>query len=112
VTADDGSFDSGTLNPGASFSQTFSTAGTFTYHCAIHPRMTGTIVVSETATAAAAAAPTAAAAQTPAAAAPVKMPRTGSGSMALAGRDTGLALLAALAAVMLGVAALRVYRRA
>ncbi len=45
VTADDGSFDSGTVSPGATFSQTFATAGTFTYHCNIHPSMTASITV-------------------------------------------------------------------
>ena len=46
VTADDGSFDGGPLATGATFSQTFSTAGTFSYHCKIHPSMTATITVS------------------------------------------------------------------
>jgi len=45
VTADDGSFDGGTLAPGATFSQTFTTAGTFAYHCNIHPSMTATVTV-------------------------------------------------------------------
>lgn len=50
VTSDDGkSFDSGSANPIApqsgTFSFTFSTAGTFAYHCAIHPFMKATIVV-------------------------------------------------------------------
>jgi plastocyanin len=50
VTSDDGkSFDSGSANPIApqsgTFSFTFTTAGTFAYHCAIHPFMKATIVV-------------------------------------------------------------------
>jgi plastocyanin len=45
VTADDGSFDSGVLQQGATFSQTFTTAGTFSYHCNIHSTMRGTITV-------------------------------------------------------------------
>ena len=45
VTADDGSFDSGRLDPGEQFSQTFDQPGTFTYLCGFHPEMTGTIVV-------------------------------------------------------------------
>jgi len=45
VTADDGSFDSGSLAQGATFSQTFDTPGTYTYHCAIHSSMTGTVTV-------------------------------------------------------------------
>ncbi|HZV74039.1 MAG TPA: cupredoxin family copper-binding protein [Conexibacter sp.] len=45
VTADDGSFDTGRLGRGASGSHTFTTAGTFAYHCAIHPFMKGTVTV-------------------------------------------------------------------
>ena len=49
VTSDDGkSFDSGISNPiasGATFSHTFMTAGTFAYHCQIHPSMMATIIV-------------------------------------------------------------------
>ena len=46
VTADDGSFDSGQLDSGATFQQTFDTAGTFSYFCAIHPRMQATVIVT------------------------------------------------------------------
>ena len=45
VTADDGSFKSGTLAPGATFSQTFTAAGTFAYHCSIHSSMKATVIV-------------------------------------------------------------------
>lgn len=45
VTGDAGEFDSAQLPDGASFSQTFDTAGTFAYHCEIHPNMTGTVTV-------------------------------------------------------------------
>src|SRR5918993_4687968 len=45
VTADDGSFDSGVLNPGDSFTVTFGGQGTVTYHCAIHPEMRGSVTV-------------------------------------------------------------------
>lgn len=45
ATSDDGSFNSGNMAPGATFSRTFSAAGTFTYHCAIHPGMVGTVTV-------------------------------------------------------------------
>jgi plastocyanin len=45
VTADDGSFGSDTLASGATFTQTFSKAGTVAYHCNIHKTMTATIVV-------------------------------------------------------------------
>jgi len=44
VTADDGSFN-GSVAPGAPFSFTFTKAGTYTYHCSIHPNMKATIVV-------------------------------------------------------------------
>lgn len=46
VTADSGAFNSGQLNSGQSFSQTFTSAGTVTYHCDIHPTMTGSVVVA------------------------------------------------------------------
>ncbi len=36
---------SGTISPGASFSQVFPEAGEFAYFCEFHPNMTGTIVV-------------------------------------------------------------------
>jgi LPXTG-motif cell wall-anchored protein len=39
-------WDSGTLNPGGTFSHTFSNAGSFPYHCNFHPTtMTGTVIV-------------------------------------------------------------------
>jgi len=38
-------WDSNTVAPGGRFSFTFQTAGTFSYHCAIHPGMVGTVVV-------------------------------------------------------------------
>jgi plastocyanin len=46
ATAEDrGVLQSGTISPGASFSQVFETAGEFPYFCEFHPNMTGTIVV-------------------------------------------------------------------
>ena len=42
----DNRFHSGALDTGDTFSQTFTTAGTIEYFCAIHPRMTGKIVVT------------------------------------------------------------------
>ena len=46
ATADDGSFDTGTIaGSGGTGSATFTTAGTFPYHCKIHPTMTGTVTV-------------------------------------------------------------------
>jgi plastocyanin len=45
VTADGGEFDSGTLEPGDTFSVAVEGNGPVTYACMIHPEMTGTIVV-------------------------------------------------------------------
>ena len=45
VTADDGSFDSGVLNPGDSYTVAFGGQGTVTYHCEIHPEMRGSVTV-------------------------------------------------------------------
>lgn len=47
VTADDGSFDSGNINNGGTYTRTFSAPGTIPYHCDLHPTMLGTIVVSD-----------------------------------------------------------------
>ena len=47
VTADDGLFDSGVLEPGQSYSTWLGGAGTVTYHCEIHPDMKGSVVVGE-----------------------------------------------------------------
>ncbi|MEK6251419.1 MAG: plastocyanin/azurin family copper-binding protein [Actinomycetota bacterium] len=43
VTGD--GLDSGVLHSGASYSHTFSSAGTFSYICSIHPSMHGTVTV-------------------------------------------------------------------
>lgn len=46
VTSDNGAFQSsGNLNQGANYTFTFTKAGTYPYHCSIHPKMKGTIVV-------------------------------------------------------------------
>jgi len=50
ATANNGSFDTGTLAKGASASHTFTQAGTFAYICKIHPFMHGTVVVLAAAT--------------------------------------------------------------
>ena len=46
VTADNGSFDSGYKKQGTSFERAFPQPGRYTYHCAPHPWMKGTVVVS------------------------------------------------------------------
>jgi plastocyanin len=45
VTLDDGSSKSGNIDSGTTYSHAFAQAGTFTYHCEIHPQMKGTITV-------------------------------------------------------------------
>ncbi len=44
-TSDSGVWDTGSIPTGGSKTTTFGTAGTFAYHCTVHPMMTGTIIV-------------------------------------------------------------------
>ena len=46
VSENDGKFRSSALDTNDKFSQNFATAGTVEYFCAIHPHMTGKIVVT------------------------------------------------------------------
>ena len=46
ATADNGSFDTGRLSRNQSAELTFSAAGSFSYFCAFHPNMKGTITVA------------------------------------------------------------------
>ncbi len=80
VTASDGSWDSGNLVPGASFSHTFGSSGSFNYYCMYHGSangagMAGTIVVAPsggaTPTSGADATPTSAAASPTAVSGPI-----------------------------------------
>jgi amicyanin len=45
VTAIDGSYGSGQLDNGASFSHTYDQPGTYSYYCKLHPRMRGQVIV-------------------------------------------------------------------
>jgi plastocyanin len=45
ATADKRSFDTQSIDPGKSKSVSFTTAGTFAYHCDFHPFMKATVVV-------------------------------------------------------------------
>lgn len=45
ATANDASWNSGNIAPGATFTRTFPAAGSFQYHCTLHPGMVGTVVV-------------------------------------------------------------------
>jgi plastocyanin len=47
VTSDDGTFDSGNIDSGGTYSFTFDTPRTYTYPCEIHPNLTGEVVVTE-----------------------------------------------------------------
>ena len=44
-TSDTGVWDTGDISPGASKTTTFTTAGTFPFHCARHAGMKGNIIV-------------------------------------------------------------------
>ena len=46
VTADDGSWGSSALGQGGTYSHVFTSPGSYPYHCAIHPYMTDTVVVT------------------------------------------------------------------
>ena len=46
VTSDEGLFDSGPISPGEIWDNTFDSPGQFTYHCLIHPFMTGKIIIN------------------------------------------------------------------
>jgi plastocyanin len=39
--------NSSALDPGTSYSFTFVQAGSYHYHCSIHPQMTGTVTVTD-----------------------------------------------------------------
>ena len=45
TTSDGTGWNSGSLAQNASFSRTFTSKGTFPYHCAIHPNMVATVTV-------------------------------------------------------------------
>jgi plastocyanin len=45
VTSDSGAFSSPRLSTGDTYAHQFNNTGSFSYHCSIHPYMTGTIVV-------------------------------------------------------------------
>jgi plastocyanin len=45
VTADDGAFDSGLIDPGRGFQRVFDRPGSYSYHCTPHPFMQGRVIV-------------------------------------------------------------------
>jgi plastocyanin len=98
VSAVDGSFDSGMLQPGATFSHRFDEPGTYRYACAFHPQMTGTIEVGNAAPASTSGADDAGREQ---AAAPTSL--AGSSESASVNWGAVLAGLLAVAALLAGV---------
>lgn len=46
VTSNEGLFNSGNIPAGGTFSYTFTTAGSFSYRCTIHPNMLGEVKVN------------------------------------------------------------------
>jgi plastocyanin len=100
ATANDESFDTGTIGNGGSDSVTFTTAGTFAYHCSIHPQMSGVVVVQG-------------AAATPG---PTPRPTAPGTSTAVpsseGSSDAGIMAILAAAGVAFGVAAVRMGRPA
>jgi plastocyanin len=46
VTSDSKVFDSGTISGGGTYSFTFATAGTYSYHCSFHPSMVASVTVN------------------------------------------------------------------
>jgi plastocyanin len=105
ATASGGAFDSGTLNPGQSFSFTFTAAGSFPYVCNFHPEMTGTITVQ--AAAAGSPTPTQAAAASPAATtAATQVPNTSTDPVGAGGRAADASGVLALAGALLVASAI------
>jgi plastocyanin len=45
VTAENGLFDSGVLDPGESYTVDFDGQGTVAYYCSLHPEMRGSLTV-------------------------------------------------------------------
>src|SRR5215208_1352612 len=93
-----GVFDSGTLQPGQSYSFALDKAGTYAYHCNIHPDMTATFTVSG-----ASASPSASASASPSASASATSPGT---PLPSSGGPSSLGVVAALALVAFGAIAL------
>ena len=46
VTSNTSLFDSGLIGSNGTFTYTFTTAGTYSYHCKVHPSMTASVTVS------------------------------------------------------------------
>jgi len=117
ATANDGSFNTGVLQKGHSASHTFTTAGTFTYICQIHPFMHGTIVVlanstSTTTTPKTTTSPTTSTptTTTPAATTPASTTSSTAGELPMTGFAAGATVLAGVLLAALGLAIRRKLR--
>ena len=102
ATGDNGEFDTGSIAPGGSASITFDTAGTFAYHCTIHPNMTASITVQ------AASGNTGNTGNNTNTGQTGQLPNTGSG---VGGDGSSLVAYAVLASLVLAVGGLAVRRR-
>jgi LPXTG-motif cell wall-anchored protein len=91
-TATGSGFDTGTLKQGQSASHTFSAAGTFSYHCTLHPFMKGTVTVVASAAANTAGGGTSGTTASPATSGP-SLPRTGASPLPLAAIGAAALLL-------------------
>ncbi|MEX2555272.1 MAG: cupredoxin domain-containing protein [Actinomycetota bacterium] len=101
VSAKDGSFDSGILEPGATFRRVFAKEGSFTYACALHPNMTGTVLVGAEGPAPDMSPPAAAAQPTPSGSVTANGSRGAASAQQVGGLGTGTFL-----GVVLGIPAI------
>jgi len=46
VTGDTNLFDSGNIASNGTYTHSFATAGTYSYHCMVHPTMTASVIVN------------------------------------------------------------------
>jgi len=110
ATANNGAFDSGTLQPGQSYSFTFDKPGTYAYHCNIHPDMTATVTVSgasgSSSGSASASSSGSSTATSPTASASPSVTTSPGTQMPSSGGPSSLGLVAALALVAFGAIAL------
>ena len=103
ATSDTGAWSTGNIGAGATSGPlTFNTQGTFPYHCAIHPFMTGTVVVNAAPAPSASAAASASAAS---AAASASGPPAAVKRLAQGGAGPGLLLAPTI--LLVGLALLR-----
>jgi plastocyanin len=106
VTANNGAFDSGTLQPGQSYSFAFDKPGTYAYHCNIHPDMTATVTVSGASGSSSGSASASPTATSPTASASASATTSPSTPLPSSGGPSSLGVVAGLALVAFGAIAL------